>query len=75
MGWSAHHLRYDKKWRHTLGFSFGKFKGYRPQDYVCGSMRFVNVNGLWNFPRLDSRLPPKGILAMPLYRDEALVAT
>ena len=75
MSWCAHHLNYDKKRKHTLGFSFGKFRGYSLQDYVCGSIHCVNVNGLWNFPMLDSRLPRKGTLAMPLCRDEALVST
>ena len=75
MGWCAHHLNYDKKRRRTLSFSFGKFGGYSLRDYVCGSIHFVNVNGLWNFSMLDPRLPPKGTLAMPLYRDEALVST
>ena len=75
MGWFAQHLKHDKKRRHTLDFSHGNFRGYNLRDFVCGIMRFVNVNGLWNFAMLDSRLPPEGILATPLYRDDALVST
>ena len=75
MGGCAHHLNRDKRRKHTLDFSFGKFRAYSLHGYVCGSMHFVNVNGLWNSPMLDARLPPKGTLAMPLRRDEALVST